>query len=283
MGYGTKSQSNLVFGWAEDQGARGDMEDGWSICDAFEGRPNSAFFGVYDGHGGRLCVEYVVEHLHQNLLRFLRNAKPPQGPEQCLKEAFRITDKEMLESGIMSSGCTACTCLFREEEGKPVLYAAHVGDARGVLCRGGKALRLTHPSDHKASDRDEIQRIIKAGGNVFNDRVNGMLAITRAFGDYQLKTPALPHDVVSSEPYITRSVVDAEDVFVIVACDGLWDVMQDQEAVNLVLDGLRLLLTMCESDSREAFGEILARMLVQEALALGTQDNVTCVVVLFQC
>lgn len=95
-----------------------------------------------------------------------------------------------------------------------VLYTANVGDARIVLCRNGKALRLSY--DHKGSDDNEGKRIANAGGLILNNRVNGVLAVTRALGDTYLK------DLVTGHPYTTETVVQPDqDEFLILACDGV--------------------------------------------------------------
>ena len=95
-----------------------------------------------------------------------------------------------------------------------VLYTANVGDARIILCRNGKALRLSY--DHKGMDENEGRRISKAGGLILNNRVNGVLAVTRALGDSYLK------DLVTGHPYTTETVVQPEqDEFLILACDGV--------------------------------------------------------------
>ncbi|WRT63225.1 uncharacterized protein IL334_000128 [Kwoniella shivajii] len=107
-----------------------------------------------------------------------------------------------------------------------VLYTANVGDARAVICRGGKAVRLTY--DHKGSDAQEAKRITDAGGFVMNNRVNGVLAVTRSLGDASMK------EFVVGSPYTTETALDDQDEFLIVACDGLWDVCEDQEAVDLI-------------------------------------------------
>nr|CDI52286.1 related to phosphoprotein phosphatase 2C [Melanopsichium pennsylvanicum 4] len=107
-----------------------------------------------------------------------------------------------------------------------VLYTANVGDARAVLCRGGKAVRLTY--DHKGSDAQEAKRITDAGGFVMNHRVNGVLAVTRSLGDFAMK------EFVVGAPYTTETDLRSEDSFLIIACDGLWDVIEDQEAVDLI-------------------------------------------------
>ena len=95
-----------------------------------------------------------------------------------------------------------------------VLYTANVGDARIILCRSGKALRLSY--DHKGSDENEGRRIVNAGGLILNNRVNGVLAVTRALGDAYMK------DLVTGHPYTTETVIQPEsDEFVIIACDGV--------------------------------------------------------------
>jgi protein phosphatase PTC1 len=95
-----------------------------------------------------------------------------------------------------------------------VLYTANVGDARIVLCRNGRALRLSY--DHKGSDENEGRRVANAGGLILNNRVNGVLAVTRALGDAYMK------DLVTGHPYTTETVIQPEqDEFIILACDGV--------------------------------------------------------------
>lgn len=95
-----------------------------------------------------------------------------------------------------------------------VLYTANVGDARIILCRSGKALRLSY--DHKGSDENEGKRISNAGGLILNSRVNGVLAVTRALGDSYMK------DLVTGHPYTTETVIQPDiDEFIIIACDGV--------------------------------------------------------------
>lgn len=97
-----------------------------------------------------------------------------------------------------------------------VLYTANVGDARIILCRAGKALRLSY--DHKGSDENEGRRIASAGGLILNNRVNGVLAVTRALGDAYMKK------LVTGHPYTTETVIQPDsDEFMIIACDGVSD------------------------------------------------------------
>jgi protein phosphatase PTC1 len=104
--------------------------------------------------------------------------------------------------------------LQNEASRQRVLYTANVGDARIVLCRNGRALRLSY--DHKGSDENEGRRVASAGGLILNNRVNGVLAVTRALGDAYMK------DLVTGHPYTTETVIQADqDEFLILACDGV--------------------------------------------------------------
>jgi len=277
MGFAWETTAVQAAGWAEDQGRRNEMEDGFVFVDQFGGRPTSAFFAVYDGHGGRQVVDFVTRGLHEFVLRELR--KTSSVPDALL-QAFSATDEEMVRRNITSSGCTACCCLLQEERGSRVIYTAHLGDSRAVMARGGAATRLTSMTDHKATDPLEGMRVIEAGGQII-DRVNGMLAMTRALGDHMLKMPVLPNDVVSNVPDITSTDLSPQDTFVIIACDGLWDVVADQQAVELVLESMRELEPYKHQLQLEgrSVAEILARMLVEEALAHGSTDNISCVVI----
>lgn len=141
-----------------------------------------------------------------------------------------------------------------------VLYTANAGDARAVLCRGGKAIRLSY--DHKGSDKREAKRIMDAGGFVMSGRVNGVLAVTRSLGDSSMK------EFVVGSPYTTETELSDEDEFLILACDGLWDVTNDQSAVDLVRE---------IDDAQKASARLL-----HHALTHHTTDNVTVLVIRYK-
>ncbi|KAL8712118.1 MAG: hypothetical protein Q9220_003552 [cf. Caloplaca sp. 1 TL-2023] len=159
-----------------------------------------------------------------------------------------------------SSSSTAIPKLQETATRQRVLYTANVGDARIVLCRNGKALRLSY--DHKGSDENEGKRISNAGGLILNNRVNGVLAVTRALGDSYMK------DLVTGHPYTTETVIQPDiDEFLILACDGLWDVCSDQEAVDLV------------RNTQDP--QVASKQLVDYALARFSTDNLSCMLVRF--
>lgn len=191
----------------------------------------------------------------QNLLELLEN-NPKIEPTEALKQAYLLTDKQMGETQIQFSGTTAISALIRNYNGKRTLFVANAGDARAVISRNGKAERLSY--DHKGSDEAEAKRIIDAGGFVVLNRVNGILAVTRSLGDHAMK------DYVVGDPNLVTIELDDSDTHLILACDGLWDVTSDQEAIDLILP---------ENDAQKMSDKLLLH-----ALKNGSTDNISVMV-----
>lgn len=240
-----------------------------------------AMMGVYDGHGGRDIVDFLEDALSYNIAQELRpddSADDADIPTR-LERAFLLTDVQSRMAGLMTSGATVAICLIKKHSGtnKVTIYAANVGDARAVVSStdaGNPAFRLTH--DHRADDPSEVARIEAAGGFLFKNRVLGILAVARSLGDHGLKEYVIGRPYVSTTevrlggPESTESSgVTAPSEFVIIACDGLWDVMEDQEAVDMVRKFGR-----ASCDNNDA-----AKILVDEAIRRGSMDNVTAIVV----
>lgn len=228
---------------------------------------NVAYFGVYDGHGGKGCVDYLCSHLHGNILtqRFLQmaNRMDKAGMKAHLPEAYLQTNQDFLKARSNDkSGSTATSLVLIENQ----LICASVGDSRAVLCRNGTAVRMSF--DHKPSAPSEKSRIESLGGFVTNStssrgviaRTMGELAVSRSFGDRDLKLYVKP------DPHIYDTILSPQDYFVIVASDGLWDEVDDQKAVEIVLK---------QADHSKA-----AEELTKTALARGSTDNI-CVLILY--
>ena len=234
------------------------MEDEHVVIDQFAGEILTGYFGVYDGHGGRTTVEGVKEKLH---LQIEKHIKQKKSVPEALKESFLSVDAELVEKlkdSKDNSGSTGCSAVIRKEKGERKLYLANIGDTRAVLCRNGKAERLT--VDHNAgSNTEEVQRIKGMGGFVFSKKVAGVLSVTRAFGDYSLK------DWVPAEPQISETTLKEGDDYLIVACDGLWDVTSDQEAVDILI--------------QQKTAQKASNALLSHALKQGTRDNVSIIVI----
>jgi len=227
------------IGFSEDRNARyrRTMEDGHCMIDGYCDHSSDALFAVYDGHGGRSVVQLVEKTFHENLEKLLRS-EPEYSEnrsikvsraEELVREAYKITDQGT--SGVSFGGSTAVSCLIvnassndGDDATRRTLFSANCGDARAVVSENWIAHRLTH--DHKATDDEEVKRIEGKGGSVVNGRVNGFLAVARSFGNNTLK------DWVISEPYQSHVALTENHNILILACDGLWDVMEDQDAVD---------------------------------------------------
>ncbi|KAJ3296353.1 Protein phosphatase 2C 1 [Borealophlyctis nickersoniae] len=267
--------SGFKVGVAEERNKkyRRTMEDAHSYFHNYIGA-GSGWFAIFDGHAGKSAAEWCGGHLHETF-RDLLQAQPDTPIPELLNKSFLQTDKQLSEKQGLFSGCTAVVAVLRTEEreelgaegvktgvkkSKRVLYTANVGDARAVLCRKGQAVRLSY--DHKGSDSLEARRIQDAGGFVMNNRVNGVLAVTRSLGDITMK------EWVIGSPFTTESVVEDDDPFLILACDGLWDVCSDQNAVDLIRD---------VQDPQQA-----AEDLLEHALENFSTDNLSVLVIRFK-
>jgi len=218
--------------------------------------PNEDFFAVFDGHGGRDAAIYAAKNLY---LKIGRNfALSPSEPLKSITSAFEETNAWMMQQR-MGSGSTAAMSFIVDS----TLYTANVGDTRVVLgWKDRKAVRLSF--DHKPSVAAEKERIERLGGEVTKKfgvaRVNGVLGVSRAFGDCKL----VPY--VSAVPHVNILELTDETMFLIIACDGLWDEFTDQEAVELVFQ---------KANTVQNIGEYLSNV----AIMRGSQDNVSVVVV----
>lgn len=222
--------------------------------------PNVHFLGVFDGHGGRGIVDFLEEALVDNVAIELGH-DDDASMETRLERAFLITDIQSLKMGILTSGATVAICLIKENvcTGDFLLYVANVGDSRVVLSRNNQAYRLSH--DHRADDPTEIDRITNAGGIVVRGRVMGILAVARSLGDHSFKS------FVTAKPHVNSMEATVGD-FVILACDGLWDVLSDNEVVQIVANWRDL------GQKKED----VSQFLVDEAMRRGSTDNITCIV-----
>ncbi|KAK9805433.1 hypothetical protein WJX73_006037 [Symbiochloris irregularis] len=250
----------VSFGYSLMRGKRASMEDFYKA--EFKASPyypdTVGLFGVFDGHGGPNAADFVRQTLFE---RFVSNPNFTKDLKTALIEAFVETDSLYLDSegaGAKDDGCTAITAVLVGQR----LVVANVGDSRAVLCRAGKAKPLSE--DHKPNRTDERARIEGAGGVVVwagTWRVGGVLAVSRAFGDRLLKR------YVVATPDVVIEDLDADAECVIMATDGLWDVVTNQEACNMVKD---------TRDAKQA-----AERLTNEAFSRGSNDNISCVVIRF--
>ncbi|XP_076941622.1 putative protein phosphatase 2C 14 [Bidens hawaiensis] len=220
---GVELGSGFGVGVCSVKGRKSFMEDMHTIVS--DSKTDKGFFGVYDGHGGSKAAEYVSKNLHSNVFDMLDKCSKNTSIQEAVKAAFMKTDDEFLKQGLESGACCV-TALIKGKE----LFVSNLGDCRAVISKNGKAECLT--KDHKASQDDERKRIQDKGGYVELHRgtwrVHGVLAVSRSIGDAHLK------DWVSGEPE-TKILPLTDDLeYLILASDGLWDEVGNQEAIDVV-------------------------------------------------
>ncbi|CAK7349662.1 unnamed protein product [Dovyalis caffra] len=273
---------------AEDKGSRHSMEDAWVVLlDASLDSPPAnlrcAHFAIYDGHGGRLAAEYAQKNLHKNVLSsgLPRELLDVKAAKKAILDGFQKTDESLLRestSGGWQDGATAvCVWVLGQK-----VFIANIGDAKAVLARSSstdgsqnhpdgvsplKAIVLTR--EHKAIYPQERARIQKSGGSVSsNGRLQGRLEVSRAFGDRQFKKVG-----VVATPNIHSFDLTEREHFIILGCDGLWEVFGPSDAVEFVQKLLKEGLTVAAVSHR----------LVREAvLERRCKDNCTAIIIVFK-
>ncbi|XVF10030.1 hypothetical protein REPUB_Repub07fG0148900 [Reevesia pubescens] len=248
----------LSCGYSSFRGKRATMEDFYDIKTSKINGQTVCMFGIFDGHGGSRAAEYLKQHLFENLMKhpqFMTDTK------LAISETYQQTDVDFLDSErdtYRDDGSTASTAVLVGNH----LYVANVGDSRTIISKAGKAIPLSE--DHKPNRSDERKRIENAGGVVMwagTWRVGGVLAMSRAFGNRMLK------QFVVAEPEIQEKEIDEEFELLVLASDGLWDVVPNEDAVSLA--------------RAEEEPETAARKLTETAFTRGSADNITCIVVRF--
>lgn len=205
------------------QGARAYMEDTYQCVHPFNG--TYSYFAVFDGHGGARVSKFAASRLQELITAHLNNE---DDPAEALDLAFRQLDSEWLAVANRmgyDDGSTGVAALLVDD----VLYVANVGDSRAVVSCNGIAVDMSH--DHKPVREDEKRRIEALGGRIVHHgtwRVEGVLAVSRAFGDRRLKK------YVSAAPEIMTRRITPSDRYLILASDGVWDAFSSQTAVDII-------------------------------------------------
>eukprot|EP01025_Chloroclados_australasicus_P019298 TRINITY_DN2052_c0_g1_i3.p3 TRINITY_DN2052_c0_g1~~TRINITY_DN2052_c0_g1_i3.p3 ORF type:complete len:295 (+),score=28.91 TRINITY_DN2052_c0_g1_i3:251-1135(+) len=257
----SRPEANISYGYSLLKGKRVSMED-CHFSKFYKDAQNGGLigaFGIFDGHGGVSAANFVKAHIFDNIIQ---NKNFKQDTRKAIVEAYNVTDQQYLQQQNQADGredgCTAVTVIVVQNK----MYVANVGDSKCVLCRDGEGMLLT--VDHKPNLQNERERIENAGGVVIwagTWRVGGVLAVSRAFGDKPLKK------FVVAEPHVQIETLTAKDEFIILASDGVWDVLAPSSAIQLIRH-IR--------DPEQA-----AKILTEEAYNRGSNDNISCVIVRF--
>ncbi|KAG5237543.1 Protein phosphatase 2C family protein [Salix suchowensis] len=288
------------FGMTSVRGRRRDMEDAVSIQSSFTTK-NTSFFGVFDGHGcshvAMKCRDRLHEIVNEEVEGF-KEEKPVEW-EETMKRSFIKMDKEVESCCVEGDNSSNCRCELKTPQcdaaGSTAVVAvvtpekiivSNCGDSRAVFCRNGVAIPLS--SDHKV--RLTISFFYLSGGRVIywdGARVLGVLAMSRAIGDNYLKPFVIP------EPDVTVTERTGEDECLILASDGLWDVVSNDTACGVVRMCLRArtppsptgspgsdaAAARAATESSDKACSDASILLTKLALARNSSDNVSVVVV----
>jgi len=238
---------------------------------------NVGMFAVFDGHGG----SQTAKHCAKAFPKAIAKGKASKA-EETLRKAFFAVDQELARNAVHDEiGSTSVVCLVTPQS----VVVGNAGDSRAVLSRNGRAVDLS--LDHKPNLREEKARIKAAGGlveendgyRVTHKDVPVHLAVSRAMGDHCFKkNPRLrpEQQLVSCEPDMEEQKRRAGDEFMVIACDGVWDVMTSQEVVDLVRRFLPC-IQRGETKPHDVVG-----MILDKCLRLESQDNMTMILVVFE-
>lgn len=200
-----------------EQGKRPYMEDAYFL-DLNFGDKSWIFGGVYDGHNGKQAAEYAAQHLHKSFLKTLK-------ANRSVKKAFAVSYKKVSDE-LKDQDSGTCAANFFVKNKK--IYYANVGDARIIVVNKGGYKQLT--TDHRLGNPQERKRIEMMGGEVeYPYAMRGIQGLmpTRTLGDEYFK----PIGIIAT-PDINEYIISKNDIFLIAATDGLFDVMTNKEVVN---------------------------------------------------
>ena len=277
--------------------------------------PRVSFFGIFDGHGGETCSEYLRDNLHHLLCH--NNQFFPQNIPEAIKLAFEKADKIFLENYALNkkkemidkSGSCAVILVLVDN----IIYIANVGDSRCLLSMNDCKKFIEVTKDHKPNTPDEKKRIELFGGKIYQTetlikksnnpdiigkklvgpyRVSpGGLSVSRTIGDVEAKLEKFGgnQNVVISEPDIFVYDLNKDDIdFFILGCDGIFDQLTSDEVINcawMIYNNNNnkennTLINQCKDIHTQS--GLITDLIMKSALARKSLDNVTCLFISFK-
>ena len=248
----------------QNESFRNYMEDRFSILTSFPNEQCKALFAIFDGHGGSSVSQFLCQNFISTFLKISQKFEV-KNYEKIFQKCFITLDEDIRKiPGSNQMGSTATVILITKETdqilgSQKIIYCANIGDTNCELFGKSDCKRISY--EHRCSDSMEEKRIKKINGSIINGRVGGVIAVTRSFGDFEMKELG-----VISEPNINKvSVNFNEKYFLIMATDGVWDFISDEDT---------FFSTMNNNDSMDVCKDI-----VNKAKENGSTDNMTCMVI----
>ena len=234
---------------------RQSMEDIGVTLPDFIQEPKSSLFGIFDGHGGNDVVKYIKNRLPEIIKSNLNNNT--NSIKDVFISSFNKIDEELKFYDSEHTGSTATIILFQNNK----IYCANVGDSCAYIIYDNSIKKIS--TDHKCSDPKEEDRIIMSGGKVTKNRVMGQLVLSRCLGDLYCKK----YGVINT-PDFSMNNIDDNIKYVVIASDGVWDVVNENEVFNMGKKGKN--------------AEEFCKELVKLSIEKNTKDNVSCIVISFE-
>eukprot|EP00010_Vexillifera_abyssalis_P005246 CAMPEP_0201559242 /NCGR_PEP_ID=MMETSP0173_2-20130828/72687_1 /ASSEMBLY_ACC=CAM_ASM_000268 /TAXON_ID=218659 /ORGANISM="Vexillifera sp., Strain DIVA3 564/2" /LENGTH=393 /DNA_ID=CAMNT_0047973113 /DNA_START=432 /DNA_END=1613 /DNA_ORIENTATION=+ len=268
-----------MIGVCADKGSRPYQEDVYFLSSLPIKTAKSSrhlyFYGIFDGHNGSRAAHFVSKEIFNCLMRLCEERVFSDEFEQfdeefrfVLRDAFAAADESWMNIATpnhFQDGSTATVSVVDVHNPlQPLLFTAQVGDSRAVLCRKGYSISLT--PEHNFYSSFEVERVANKGGRVLvgsddRPRLEGMLIVSRSFGDLKLRHLGIePLATISSTP-----LLPLKDTALILGSDGLFDLISSQEACDVIKNHKNV--------------QVAAERLVELALEYGSADNCTCMVV----
>ena len=233
------------------------MEDQGIAIENFNNDPNKILFGLFDGHGGG----QVSKFLQENFATYMKQMMPFNDYFQNFINLFKILDEKVKALNCPDAGSTATIVYIERQNNKKYLYCINVGDSRCIIINKKGIMRLS--KDDRVDDPNEKERIIKEGGFIYNGRIHGILMLSRCFGDWGIKNYG-----VSCQPHIAKIELNDDDLCLVIASDGVWDSMKDEE-FKVLMNTKMNSLDICKD-------------IITESLNKGSSDNISCFVINFK-
>ena len=244
------------FSYHEDKNLkfRQSMEDIGIMIPDLTTDYKASLFGIFDGHGGSDVVKFVKDRLPQLIKKYLIDLCPV---EKAFENAFEKVDKELFFFDSEYIGTTATLILIKDNK----IYCANVGDSKAYIIYEKNYKQIS--TDHKCTFEEEKNRVESMGGSIKKNRVMGQLILTRTLGDLYVKK----YGVINT-PDISVNEIDDRIKYVILASDGIWDVIDLDTIVGM-------------GQASKNVGEF-CEDIVKLAINKNTKDNVSCIVISFK-
>ena len=235
-----------------------------------------SYFSIFDGHSGSEVALFLSKYLHKILSKNLSDLTINNNDIQnynnniisSIKKSFEIADQEIINNLSYSKdvGSTGTIILLYKIKNEDInnndyskyIVCSNIGDSKGYILTKNNFTQIT--KDHKCNDEKEVERIKKNGGIVFNNRVFGTLMLTRSFGDKEMKK----YGVISTPDCFCHKIRD-EDLYIVIASDGVWDAVSEEEIMQM--------------GGEKYSSDDFSKKIVKLAIDKGTRDNISCIVI----